>query len=47
MKVQQQWYVNGQNYSRTLNAWLKRQNDSKADIMLLLEVSSTLCVFAG
>ena len=39
LKVQQQWYVNGQNYSRTLDAWLQRHNDSKAQIMRILEVN--------
>lgn len=38
LKLQQQWYVNGLNYSRTLDAWLARHNDSKSAIMRCLEV---------
>ncbi|KAL3136650.1 hypothetical protein ABBQ38_005891 [Trebouxia sp. C0009 RCD-2024] len=37
LKLQQQWYVNGLNYSRTLDAWLARHNDSKSAIMRCLE----------
>ena len=39
LKLQQKWYVNGLNYSRTLDAWLQRQNDSKSTIMRCFEVS--------
>lgn len=49
LQVQQQWYVNGQNYGRTLDAWLQRHSDSKAYIMRLLEVnslSSAVCLQA-
>ncbi|KAL3145510.1 hypothetical protein ABBQ32_003334 [Trebouxia sp. C0010 RCD-2024] len=37
LKLQQQWYVNGLNYSRTLGAWLQRHNDSKSAVMRCLE----------
>lgn len=44
LAVQQKWYVNGQNYSRTLDAWLQRHNGSKAEILHCLEVKFHLLV---
>lgn len=39
LAVQQQWYLNGQNYSRTLDAWLQSHNASKTEILRCLEVN--------
>ena len=42
LSLQQQWFVNGQNYSRTLDAWLQRVNSQKAAIMHILQVNCCL-----
>lgn len=38
MSVQQQWYINGKHYSRTLEDWLKRMDAQKREIMPLFKV---------
>lgn len=35
--LQRQWYVNGQHYSKTLEAWLQRQDAHRKELMPLFE----------
>ncbi len=42
LALQQQWAINGTHYSRTLEGWLKRQDEQRADIMPIMEVRFSL-----
>lgn len=41
LAIQQQWYLNGKHYSRTLEDWLKRMDAHKREIIPLFRVSHT------
>lgn len=36
--IRQQYWINGQHYSLTLEAWLRRQDSQKAEIMPIMAV---------
>lgn len=37
--LERRWGLNGMHYSRTLEAWLARQDAQRADVLPLMEVS--------
>jgi hypothetical protein len=39
LAIQQQWYINGRHYSRTLEDWLKRMDAQKKHIIPLFQVT--------
>lgn len=42
LAIQQQWFINGRHYSRTLEDWLKRMDAQKQHIIPLFEVTAVL-----
>ncbi len=40
LAIQQQWFVNGKHYSRTLEAWLAKMDAQKDSIMPIFKVLS-------
>ncbi len=38
MSLERHWFLNGQNYSRTLEIWLKRQDRHRKQILPIMEV---------
>ena len=38
--LERRWGLNGMHYSRTLEAWLARQDAQRADVLPLMEVST-------
>ena len=38
MSLERHWFLNGQNYSRTLETWLQRQDRHRKQIMPIMEV---------
>jgi len=38
LMLQKQWFINGQNYSRTLDAWLHRLDTEHQAIKSMLQV---------
>lgn len=42
LAIQQQWFINGRHYSRTLEDWLKRMDAQKRHIIPLFEVTAVL-----
>jgi hypothetical protein len=42
LAIQQQWFINGRHYSRTLEDWLKRMDAQKQHIIPLFEVAAVL-----
>ena len=38
MSLQQQWAVNGTHYSRTLEAWLQKQDRQRKEVLPIMEV---------
>ena len=39
LSIEKQWYVNGAHYSKTLEAWLKRQDANHQKVMKLFETT--------
>ena len=46
MSLQQQWAVNGMHYSRTLEAWLQKQDKQRKKVLPIMKVRLT-CVVAS
>ena len=40
MTLQRYWYINGQHYSLTLEAWLARMDQHRREIMPIMQVQS-------
>lgn len=40
LAIQRQWYINGEHYSRTLEAWLQRMDAQRKQIMPIFKVSA-------
>ena len=40
LSIQNQWFVNGKHYSKTLEAWLKKMDTERDGIMPIFEVHS-------
>ena len=38
VSLQQQWAVNGVHYSRTLEAWLQKQDSQRKEVLSIMEV---------
>ena len=38
VSLQQQWAVNGMHYSRTLEAWLQKQDKQRTEVLPIMEV---------
>ena len=38
LKLQRSWYINGRHYSLTLEAWLRRMDAQRAQIMPIMQV---------
>ena len=36
--LEKQWYINGQNYSKTVKAWLRHHDQQRKAILCLLQV---------
>ena len=45
LAIQQQWYINGRHYSRTLEDWLTRMDAQKHHIIPLFQVTVAFCCF--
>ena len=41
LSIQNQWFVNGKHYSKTLEAWLQKMDAQKDSIMPVFEVRPT------
>ena len=39
MSLERHWFLNGQNYSRTLETWLQRQDRHRKQILPIMEVN--------
>ena len=42
VSLQQQWAVNGTHYSRTLEAWLHKQDSQRKEVLAIMEVRLSL-----
>ncbi len=47
LAVQQQWYINGKHYSRTLEDWLVRMDAHKKEIIPLFQVRRRLIILCS
>ena len=46
LAIQKQWYLNGEHYSRTLEAWLQRMDAQRKEIMPIFQASEKRALWA-